>query len=351
MSIKYMSIYRDISEKISEGQYPTGMRLPSESELMKAYDVSRQTVRSALAKLRQEGLVKTSQGSGAFVDAAHAQLHSGRVALIMFQTDVSAFPIIVQNIEQYFSEREINLMLFVSNASITKEKRILERLLADPVDGILFYPLDSQYECLHTDLLNQLDKQGTRILFVEARYADPAVAHFPYVAIDNYGDAYKITTRLIDEGNRKIGCIGFFHGQIGQRYCGMRKALYDHDVPLFYSYDLSAAVHGAGVNQTDSNYSMRTPIFDSKLLECTALICFNDTLAETITAFLQQNGRGNIETLVIYGNTAVPHIDGIRYILLHHNTELIARLAAEKILKEINGSREASEIIPFTVIG
>lgn len=351
MSVKYLSIYQEICEKITHGAYPDGMQLPSESDLMKTYNVSRQTIRSALAKLKQDGLIKTSQGRGAFVTATRAQLHSGRVALIMFQTDASAFPIIVQNIEQVFSEKRINLMLFVSSASIMKEKRILARLLDDPVDGILFYPLDSQYECLHTDLLKQINNQGTRILFVEAHYNDQELKDFPYVAIDNYGDAYKITTRLIDEGNTKIGCIGFFHGQVGQRFCGMRKALYDRDIPLFYSYDLSAAVHGASINQTDSNYIMHPPVFDTKILECTALICFNDILAEALTNFLQQNGHGKIQTLVLYGNTDVPHIEGIRYILLHHNTEQVARLAAEKILREINGKKELSEIVPYTVIG
>lgn len=351
MSFKYESIYRQIRKDISDGVYADGARLPSEADLMQMHQVSRQTIRTALAKLKQAGLVRSSQGSGVFVTSTQNQFHTGRVALIMFQADFSAFPVIIQNVEKILSEKGVNLMLFVSNASITREKQIMERLLDDPVDGILFYPLDSQYECLHTRLLCQLERQGTRIVFIESHYSDPELSDFPFVSIDNYGDAYRITNRLIGEGHQKIGCVGFFHGQVGQRFCGMRKSLYDHDLPLFYSHDLSSAVHGINVDQIDSNYSMQTPIFDDRLLECTALICFNDILTEALTSFLQQNGHGHIETLVIYGNTAVPHIEGIRYILLHHNTEQIARIATEKLLSEISGKKEASEIVPFTVIG
>lgn len=350
MSIKYLSVYKDIIQKINDGFYANQTRLPSEAQLMEQYHVSRQTVRSALTKLKQEGFLMSSQGSGTFVTNQHQQLHLNRVALIMFQADTSAFPIIIQNIEKIFSEKGINLMLFISNASISKEKEILERLIRDPVDGILFYPLDSQYECLHTDLLEKLDYLGTRILFIEAHYHNPELARFPYVSMDNYRDTYQITTRLIADGHQKIGCVGFFHGQISQRFCGMRKALYDNNIPLFYSYDLTSAEHGALINQIDSNYSMCLPSFTLQLLECTALICFNDILAEALTDFLLQNGHGKIRTLVVYGNTDVTHIEGIHYILLRNDTEKIARLSAEKLLNEISGKKEFPALIPHTLI-
>ena len=94
---------------------------------------------------------------------------------------------------------------------------------------------------------------------------------------------------------------------------------------------------------------MCPPVFSLQLLECTALICFNDILAKALTNYLLQNGHGNIRTLVIYGNTDVPHIEGIQYILLRHNTKKIARLAAEKLLNEINGKKEESVVVPYAL--
>lgn len=46
-----------------------GSKLPSESVLMEAYEVSRGTVRDALALLRSEGLVEARRGSGVYVRA------------------------------------------------------------------------------------------------------------------------------------------------------------------------------------------------------------------------------------------------------------------------------------------
>lgn len=48
---------------VLSGGYPDG-QLPSESELMAAYGVSRATVREALAQLRADGLIQRTQGVG-----------------------------------------------------------------------------------------------------------------------------------------------------------------------------------------------------------------------------------------------------------------------------------------------
>jgi DNA-binding transcriptional regulator YhcF (GntR family) len=54
---------------ILTGRFAPGERLPSQNELAERYDVARETVKSALRILREERLVVTRQGSGAFVRA------------------------------------------------------------------------------------------------------------------------------------------------------------------------------------------------------------------------------------------------------------------------------------------
>lgn len=60
-------IKRVISDRIAAGRYPVGSRLPSESEMIEEFAVSRTVVREAIANLKAGGLVKTVQGSGAYV--------------------------------------------------------------------------------------------------------------------------------------------------------------------------------------------------------------------------------------------------------------------------------------------
>lgn len=58
--------------RILDGSLPPGTKLPSESDLVEEYAVSRTVVREAVTRLRAEGLVETFQGRGSFVLAVPA---------------------------------------------------------------------------------------------------------------------------------------------------------------------------------------------------------------------------------------------------------------------------------------
>ena len=53
--------------KIRSGEYPPGRRIPSEKDIMDLSGVARTTARRAVAVLRDEGLVVTTQGRGTHV--------------------------------------------------------------------------------------------------------------------------------------------------------------------------------------------------------------------------------------------------------------------------------------------
>jgi DNA-binding FadR family transcriptional regulator len=60
-------LYGQILEQIVSGSFEEGTKLPSESQICKAFQVSRPTVREALMRLHADGLVATRQGAGTFV--------------------------------------------------------------------------------------------------------------------------------------------------------------------------------------------------------------------------------------------------------------------------------------------
>ncbi len=67
MVAKYRAVAEVIAEKIRTGSVSEGERLPAEAELAEQFQVSRATIRSALAHLNEAGLVETHNGSGSFV--------------------------------------------------------------------------------------------------------------------------------------------------------------------------------------------------------------------------------------------------------------------------------------------
>src|SRR5499427_7925249 len=65
--VKYQQIADRLRDQIDSGALQPGERLPSEPDLVRQFDASRNTVRLALALLTNQGLVVTRQGLGTFV--------------------------------------------------------------------------------------------------------------------------------------------------------------------------------------------------------------------------------------------------------------------------------------------
>jgi GntR family transcriptional regulator len=68
----YLQIKEALKKQILDGDYVPYERMPSESNLMKTYGVSRITVRQSLRDLHTEGLIFSSQGKGTFVSKPKA---------------------------------------------------------------------------------------------------------------------------------------------------------------------------------------------------------------------------------------------------------------------------------------
>lgn len=67
MNVKYVSIYKEILSKIESGEISPKTYLPSESDLMKEYEVSRDTIRKSLDLLAKNGLIEKVKGKGSIV--------------------------------------------------------------------------------------------------------------------------------------------------------------------------------------------------------------------------------------------------------------------------------------------
>lgn len=70
-------IANQIKDKISNGSYKAGERLPSERELAEMLEVSRPSVREALIALEIEGWVDVRVGSGVYVNGLESHIFMG----------------------------------------------------------------------------------------------------------------------------------------------------------------------------------------------------------------------------------------------------------------------------------
>lgn len=64
------SVYHSLLGRISNGEYQVNEKLPPEAVLSQEFGVSRPVLRTALERLREEGLIHSRQGAGSYVRGA-----------------------------------------------------------------------------------------------------------------------------------------------------------------------------------------------------------------------------------------------------------------------------------------
>ena len=96
----HVDISEQIHQQIIDGDYLPGDKLPSERELIEQWQVSRITIRRAIANLVQQGLVSTHQGKGAFVTHKRKVIYTLSSPLTFLQDDLvsQGIELSIQNI-------------------------------------------------------------------------------------------------------------------------------------------------------------------------------------------------------------------------------------------------------------
>lgn len=83
-------IYHWIKDSINSGEFKVDDKIPSESQLRERFGVSSSVVREALSQLKNEGLIRSHQGKGVFVNP--------RSSRSSFRLEIDSLPSDVQNL-------------------------------------------------------------------------------------------------------------------------------------------------------------------------------------------------------------------------------------------------------------
>lgn len=110
-------IYQELLSRIHRGSYALGQKLPSEIDFTEEFKVSRPVVRSALARLRDAGLIVSRQGAGSFVGSGETNSGGGFSALSSIET-----------ISSYFKYRRIIECEAAASAAKEPNKKLLNEM-------------------------------------------------------------------------------------------------------------------------------------------------------------------------------------------------------------------------------
>lgn len=340
MSKKYQMVFDDLKAKIQSSEYKNGDKLPSENMLMNVYGVSRQTIRQALAMLEKEGMLEKSQGKGSFVRKNAARVSTKRIAVITLDIGLSVFPPVLKEVEEVMFSHGYATMLFSTQSSVLRERRILQQLIENPVDGIIMYATMAIFGCENLDLFRILMDMGTKFVFMDTKYADPELSEIPCVSMEDRQGAYEVTSRILRDSPANLCCFTTYASpHIVERTIGIRRALLDQGF-RFDETDFISVFSAERLDEETVDKLCQVNTYE-------VVICTSGVFAIPVIQALNRNGTGNVKKIVVFDDLELPPIEGATIWILRHADQEMGRICAQKLLNLIAGKPEASCRLPW----
>lgn len=338
-------VLEKIIADIESGRYGESGKMPTEAEYTERFRVSRQTIRSALARLEQEGRIKRVQGSGTYANNSRiSKPRTGTIAVICTYISEYIFPSILRGVGGVTLENDYQILMNSTDNSIASERAILTRLIEHPVDGIIVEGTKTALPNPNGVFYKQLSDMGIPLVFINGYYPDLELDNCINVVTDDYGGSYEATRAMILQGHTNV--------------CGIFKSDDMQGINRYKGY-IDALVHH-GANVKDSNviwFSTETKglliknfadFFEEVDPNCSALVCYNDQIAVTALSYFSQ-AESNIRAMASFDRCfplgAVE--GGISFVSYPHPREELGVLAARKLFRMIEGQRESSVVLPW----
>lgn len=341
---KYLAIKKDIQEKIERQDYALGSKIPSEAELRQQYSVSRHTIRQSLSELVNEGYLIKQQGSGTFVsDYFKSDLkRNGKKTIGVITTYLSdyIFPSIIRGIEEELSKHGYSLMLSSTRNNVENERKSLESMINQNVDGLIVEPTKSNLMNPNLNYYLNLAERPTPLIMLNATYEE---LELPVVALNDEVAGKMATEHLIELGHTNIGIITKSDDLQGKnRFKGYLKALYDAKLSFYNDFILRYDTE----SKEDIPYLIQNMLNTLELP--TAFVCYNDEISVQLIKEIHNRGLKVPEDISVvshddsFYSTTLPTV---KLTTVEHPKEELGRQAARAIVNAVEkGTKITSKI-------
>jgi DNA-binding LacI/PurR family transcriptional regulator len=296
----FVRVAEGIKENIRKGSIVIGGYLPSVRQLQQDYDVSKNTIISALRSLQHDGIIAREGAArhgfrvigepaetNGFFSADEASIYK---MIMPFSFWNYAGSKLLEVIESVFSREHIGLLFGNHGNDVNQERELLDRFLHrhhHAVDALILMTARS-YENPNADLLRQIRQQ------MPVLYLDRRVREVPghVVGIDNRQIGATAAELFLSKGYRSFGFLtGLWHvSSVRDRYGGfvtrLAEAGLSVDQRYFFPLDNVYAMDLPLENAWDAMGERLSRVTD--LPE--AFFCASDKAAGALIRFCESRG-------------------------------------------------------------
>ena len=246
--LKHRELSSQLRSEIAAGRYSAGNRIPSESQLVKQFGVSRPTVARALLDLQNEGLVERRAGSGTYVRSSGSNTAAVLVRQLGFliprMSNTDVFEHICGELASLARAHDYSV-LWGGSSSLRSDtdrgfnhaKELCQHFIERKVNGVFFTPYELVPEKQSTNLFlaEKLRKAGIPVVLLDRDlHPFPNRSHFDLVGIDHVAAGYLLAEHLV-----KLGCQHLYYvarplsaPTVDARINGVREALLRHRLEI-----------------------------------------------------------------------------------------------------------------------
>lgn len=348
---KYETLSKQLTELISRNLKQGITALPTESAIAEQYQVSRQTVRAALALLKNQGLIESRQGSGSYATGLSPDASRNLIPILIASSQEYIYPHLLTDIRTALASKGYQLQVHPTENDTSWERKLLLSLLETPPRGIIVEGSKSALPTPNSDLFEKLKAAGTKLLFLHNKY--DALPDEICIKDDNYYGGYLLANHLTELGHTRIAGIFKMDDKQGpERYLGAFCCLRDQNVELsdrnvgwFQSTDIE------GLEKRQDSRFLANYIKD-QLSGCTAVICYNDEIAYWLIKELSYAGIRVPRdiSVVCFDNSYLSELSKVRITTLTHRPHEMGGRVAETMMQMLQGIPVVSQEIPWELV-
>ncbi|GAK55674.1 transcriptional repressor [Candidatus Vecturithrix granuli] len=332
---KYLQLKEIIIRYFHGKQYETDQKIPSETELMNQFNVSRNTVRQALAELVNEGFIYKKHGSGSFFSGktGEEESHSYLIGVITPFISSYIYPQIIQGIDDVAHERRYNIVLGSSKGELAKERNCLEQLLEKNIEGLLIEPAGGFHCIQESETFNTVRTLSIPVVFMDWEIDDPDIS---YVSLNDREGGFRAASYLAQAGHTRIACVYPDDHIPGiHRYEGYKKAIETYR--LTYDETLVRATTIEKWNQASHIIALTKNLLELGEQRPSAIFFFNDNAALRAYIAIRAAGLRIPEDISIMGfdDSELATLTDAPLTTMIHPKYQLGKWAAEMLFEDI----------------
>lgn len=345
---KYESLALKLTGQIEKNLQNGIAKLPTEAELCSRYQVSRQTVRTALSLLARQGVITSRQGSGSYATGLSPERQRNTIPLLIMSSQEYIYPHLIADIRSALSGQGYELSVYATGNDTSTEREYLLSFLDIPPRGMIVEGCKSTLPNPNIDLYERLRSLGTFIVFLHSSYKE--LTDSISIKDDNYYGGRLLAKHLTGLGHTQIATLLKIDDMQGpERYHGISAGLRDSGHILadchtgwYLSADLDAL-------ETRQDTRFITNFIQNQLQGCSAVICHDDEIAYWMMKELSYASIHVPQELsvVCFTNSYLSDLSSVRITSLSHARGELADALAECIAQRLRGLPVVSQEIPW----